>query len=147
MTNVCFKVPVTPYGKGRPRFSSVNGRPVAYTPPKTREHEKVFKIYARQAMRGRYPFERETPIKVTVKAYFPVPKSYSKQKRLDCLNGTLPHMHKPDIDNIQKAALDAMNETVFWDDCQVFDIHVTKLWTDKPEGYLEIGVFAYTKSE
>jgi Holliday junction resolvase RusA-like endonuclease len=36
---------------------------------------------------------------------------------------------KPDIDNIAKTYLDAMNGVIFKDDTQVIDLHVKKLYS------------------
>ena len=39
-----------------------------------------------------------------------------------------PHTQKPDADNVEKAVLDALNGVAFLDDCQVYDVRVTKHW-------------------
>ena len=135
-----FEVPLTPYGKGRPRFSTFNGHVRTYTPANTRAHENTFKIYARQAMAGRYPFEKGTSIAIKVSAFFPVPKSYSRSKRLACESNVIKHMVKPDVDNVVKAVLDAMNDCVYFDDSQVYKIEVEKRYTDRPDGYYLVEV-------
>lgn len=135
-----FEVPVTPYGKGRPRFSRQNGKIRTYTPSHTRLHEQTFKIYARQAMGSRYPFEKGTGIAVKVTAFFPVPPSYKKSKRAACLANVVKHMVKPDIDNVVKAILDAMNDCVYFDDSQVYKVEVEKRYTEKPEGFYRVEV-------
>lgn len=129
MTEIDFTVPIQPIGKGRPRFSTISGHPVAYTPARTKEAEKVFRLYARRAMGNQYPFDRKIPLRVSVKAFFEVPKSYSKERRERCLSGQEFPTKKPDADNIEKFVLDGMNETIFWDDVQVIDLHITKAYT------------------
>jgi len=52
----------------------------------------------------------------------PMPKSWSKKKRLDMFGK--PHQQRPDKDNLEKALLDA----IFDEDCRVWDSRVTKLW-------------------
>lgn len=52
----------------------------------------------------------------------PMPKSWSKKKRLKMLNK--PHTSRPDLDNYLKALLDA----VYGEDSGVWDIRATKLW-------------------
>lgn len=52
----------------------------------------------------------------------PMPKSWSKKKRAS-MDGQ-PHQQKPDVDNLLKALLDS----VFDDDCGVYDIHPRKVW-------------------
>ena len=49
-------------------------------------------------------------------------------------------MMKPDIDNVIKAALDAMNDVVYDDDKQVFELVVSKRYTESCEGYIEVEV-------
>lgn len=55
----------------------------------------------------------------------PMPASWSKKRRAD-LDGK-PHQAKPDIDNLQKALLDAL----FEDDSGVWDLRATKVWGDE----------------
>ena len=73
-------------------------------------------------------------------AYFPVPNSYSKKMRGECVAGLIKPTVKPDIDNVVKAALDAMNGVVYADDKQVFELSITKQYTERSEGYFEVVV-------
>jgi Holliday junction resolvase RusA-like endonuclease len=54
----------------------------------------------------------------------PMPKSWSNRRRL-LMVGT-PHRQKPDIDNLQKAFLDALCV----DDSFVFDLRASKVWSE-----------------
>lgn len=56
--------------------------------------------------------------------HMPMPKSWSKKKRIEMLGQ--PHQQKPDIDNLEKALLDA----VLKDDSGVWDIRTTKYWSE-----------------
>ena len=143
MEKLSFTVPLTPYGKERPRFSTAKGQIRTYTPSHTRDHERTFKMFARQAMNGKYPFKKGTGIEVKVTAFFPVPASYSRAKRSACLSGQLKHMVKPDVDNVVKAVLDAMNDCVYWDDSQVFKIEVEKQYTEKLDGFYQVEIKAH----
>lgn len=143
MTEIRFLVPETPKGKARPRFSTWSGQVRTYTPESTKQFENLVHWYSKQAMGERHPFPKEVPVSVDVKACFPVPSSYSKKKREACLNGTIKHTKKPDCDNVLKAVCDPMNKTVFWDDSQVFQTSVEKVYCDGNRGYLEIVVKAY----
>lgn len=139
MTTIKFSVPINPVGKARPRFSMACGHPVAYTPAKTKLAENTIKLYARREMGDRYPFERGIAVKVKIKAYFPIPKSYTKEHRLRCLSGAECHTKRPDCDNIEKLVLDALNNCVFWDDSQVVSIECEKTYTGN-DGHIEIEV-------
>lgn len=55
----------------------------------------------------------------------PMPKSWSKSRK-KIMNGSL-HCQKPDIDNLLKAALDA----IYDDDSVVSDIAVRKVWGEQ----------------
>jgi len=52
----------------------------------------------------------------------PMPKSWSKKKK-ELMNGQ-PHQQTPDIDNLQKALMDA----IYRDDSHIWDLWVTKKW-------------------
>ena len=79
-------------------------------------------------------------VRLRMVAYFPVPQSYSKKKRGECIAGAIKPMMKPDIDNVVKAALDAMNGVVYDDDKQVFEVIVSKRYTERDEGFFEVEV-------
>ena len=79
-------------------------------------------------------------IRLRLIAYFPVPKSYSKKMRSECVTGLIKPTVKPDIDNVVKAALDAMNGVVYADDKQVFEVIVSKRYTERDEGYFDVEV-------
>ena len=57
----------------------------------------------------------------------PIPKSWSKKRKNEAAG--CYHTSKPDLDNLQKALLDAMNGIVFEDDSQVADIRAVKRYT------------------
>lgn len=57
----------------------------------------------------------------------PMPNSWS-QKKKDSLRGQA-HQQKPDVDNLCKSLLDS----IFDNDCAVWDIRTTKIWGDKGE--------------
>ena len=118
-----FMVEGTPIGKGRPKFARRGNFVSTYTPAKTRNYEDIIKAAATEAM-TEPPIE--TPISVFVYIAVPVPVSYSKKRKASCLLGIEKPVKKPDIDNVAKCFLDAMNGIVYKDDSQVVSLHVTK---------------------
>ena len=53
---------------------------------------------------------------------------------------------KPDLDNVVKAVLDALNGTVFTDDSQVVSLVAGKHWQNAEEGYgpgVDVAVWWY----
>ena len=124
-----FQVEGDPKGKGRPRFSRVGSFTKVYTDKQTLSYEAMIAFFAKQAMGVTDLLE--TPVSVFLYVRLPVPQSYSKKRREVCLGGTEKPCKKPDIDNIAKTYLDAMNGVIFVDDTQVVDLHVKKLYSDK----------------
>jgi Holliday junction resolvase RusA-like endonuclease len=108
----------TPIGKSRPRFGRTKtGGVVTYTPQKTRDYERALKSFAQVAMIGKTVLEG--PVKVTITAYFS-----HKTK-------TGWHVSRPDLDNIIKAVLDALNEVVFDDDAAVCELVAAKKYDNE----------------
>jgi len=67
------------------------------------------------------------------------PQSLSKKERSEIDNGkTVPKTTKPDIDNLTKAILDALNGIVWKDDAQVTQINIQKIWSAKDQIEIEI---------
>lgn len=107
--------PFEPVAKGRPRFTRTGH---AYTPKKTADYEKAIKEHY-QAEHGEL-FVGSIEIKLVFQ--MPVPKGYPKRVKQQIEEGTIKHTKKPDVDNLAKAILDALNEVAFTDDS-----HITKL--------------------
>ena len=126
-----------PVGKGRPRFSTVNGHAVAYTPEKTVNYETLVKLSYQQQCAG-VKFPEGVPLSVRINAYFPIPKSTSKKKRAQMESGEIRHTKKCDADNIAKACLDALNGIAFYDDSQVCELTVFKYYGEQPRVVISI---------
>lgn len=117
-----FTVPGIPMGKGRPRFTK-DGH--AHTPQKTRDYEnKVVQCWKCQSGKG---FAAGVPLRATVTAFFTVPRSTSKKKAA-AMDGT-PHIKRPDVDNVAKAILDALNGHAYNDDSAIALLTVRKYQT------------------
>lgn len=129
-----FEVPGAIVGKGRPRMNTRTGK--AYTPTNTKNYE----YGVRQWFVLNYPHFKmlQGRVKVTIIAYFDVPKSTSKKKEKEMLEGNISPTKKPDIDNIVKIILDALNKFAFQDDTQVTKLVVEKVYTKQPKVYIKI---------
>ena len=121
-----YMVEGNPIGKGRPKFARRGSFVSTYTPTKTRDYENVIKEVAKKAMGSNEILE--TPVTVAIYITVPIPASYSKKRTEACLKDIERPIKKPDIDNIAKCFLDAMNEIVYKDDTQVLTLHVTKVY-------------------
>ena len=117
-----FEVPGEIVGKERPRVNMYTGR--VYTPNKTKDYEFLVQQY----FKIKYPNYKmlEGRRSINIIAYLKIPKSTSKTKTQEMLENKLSPTKKPDVDNIAKSILDAMNGFVFKDDNQVSKISVEK---------------------
>lgn len=127
-----FEVLGVPVGKGRPKFSTVNGHAVAYTPAKTANYETLVRLSYQQQI-GSFMFDKDKPLRAIIRAFFPIPKSASKKKREQMEAGKIRHTKKCDADNIAKACLDALNGIAFYDDSQVCELSISKFYGNTPK--------------
>jgi Holliday junction resolvase RusA-like endonuclease len=69
------------------------------------------------------------PVRLRVKFYLPKPAALRKKA------GDIPHISKPDADNLLKAVMDALTRArIYKDDCLVFWPEVKKVYADGESG-------------
>lgn len=104
---------IIPTAQMRARHSARGGFSRTYKDGKQAANEESIK-----ALLARY--QPETPLKgpllLGVKAYMPIPKSFSKAKTAAALCGNLRPTTKPDLDNLLKNVKDCLTSMRFWDD-------------------------------
>jgi len=126
---IYFVIPGQPQGKGRPRASSRGGFVRMYTPATTLAYETQIARLAGHAMSDMPVLD--TPMSLRVVAHHAIPVSWSKKKKQLALAGdVIPG--KPDLDNVAKAVLDAMNGVVYTDDKQVIRLVAEKKYSFDP---------------
>ena len=123
-------IPGVPVAKSRPRLSTRGGFARAYTPAKTRHYEDMIRCEAANAMGNRAPLDE--PVSVMITAYVAPPKSLSKKRRQEALDGILKPVTRPDLDNYAKTGMDGCNAIVFRDDSLVTDLIVRKRYSERP---------------
>lgn len=143
MDRVIFTVPGKPQGKARARtfYNASMARHMSVTPDKTVLYENFIKDRYLQAANGGY-LEKGTPVMLHVVARFLPPKSTSKKRQADMLEGREHPLKKPDMDNIVKVVADALNGVAYHDDTQIAYVEARKAYSAK-EG-LDITVEEYT---
>lgn len=136
-----FTIPGDPRGKARPRVVRLkNGASMSYTPDKTVAYEELIRQRFRQQWPSTgLPFPDKTPVCVMITACFGIPKSTSKKARIAMLSGQTYPTKKPDVDNVVKIVLDALNGFAWHDDAQVIDLHISKTYTEK-EPFVRVGL-------
>lgn len=120
-----FEVPGKIIGKGRPRLNSYTG--TVYTPTRTKDYETLVEQYFLLKYPRFKPFEGR--VQVDIIANFEIPKSAKKADKELMLENKINPTKKPDIDNIVKIVLDAMNGIAFKDDTQITKLQVEKLYS------------------
>ena len=121
-------------GKERPRINTYNN--IIYTPTKTKDYEKLIQEYFKIKYKNHNLLTER--ISVEIIAYIKIPKNTSKKKREEMINGNISPTRKPDIDNIAKSILDAMNKFVFKDDNQVAKLSIEKKYGDIEKVHIKI---------
>lgn len=118
-----------PQGKGRPRYTTRAGHAVAYTPAATKAYEAQIR-QAWQEQDGRNFGAAALALIVT--AYYPIPSKARKAEKDAMLAGQVPATGKPDLDNVVKACMDALNGTAYDDDAQITHINAARAYSDQP---------------
>lgn len=120
-----FQFDVDPRPKQRPRVNTKTKR--AYTPEKTREYEALIKDIAKLQWGKNKAIEK--PIKMEITFHIKRPASVPLRKR------KYPSV-RPDLDNLEKALIDAMQGAVFNDDSQIVTKTSSKIYSH--EGRIEV---------
>lgn len=130
MSEITFTVPGPPKGKARARTVHTGGRTFSYTPEGTVLYENLVKTCFCQTRAQ--PFNADEKLRANIIAYYPIAKSSSKKKRQQMLAGLIRPTKKPDLDNVIKSILDALNKVAYHDDTQIVSLSVEKFYSDSP---------------
>lgn len=134
MIHYLFTIVGRPKGKDRPRFSK-DGH--TYTTRKTKEYEDLIKYIFRIEKHGKMIPEGRR-IAVTISANFKIPSSDNKAEAEKKRRGITQATIKPDVDNIAKIVLDALNGIAYRDDSEVVELHVYKQYAEKNDVKVEV---------
>lgn len=114
-------IPIVAIGKGRPRVSKAGH---VYTPKETRDYEeKVARMIAENFKLDRFTGPVFVDIRVEIK------------QTGDRVYPTV----KPDLDNVVKALLDAMNKLVYQDDAQICSLTCEKFYGEADSISIVVG--------
>jgi len=104
---------IMPKGKERPRYTK-NGH--IYISPEQFDHEHAIRKAWIEKW-GMEPVASGCPVAVIVSFSKPLPKSIKEPR---------PWILKPDVDNLAKSVLDALNGVAYVDDQQIVTLNATK---------------------
>ena len=120
---------ITPFGKERPRASVVGGHAKIYTPRTTEVYENEIRMGWKK-VNGEEPFTG--PLVMRLYFYMPIPKSETKANKLKMLEKKIRPTKKPDIDNLVKSVMDALNGIAYEDDSQIVTLLAKKYYGEMP---------------
>jgi len=143
-----------PFGKERPRFTSIGGFVRTYTAPKTAAYEELIQVEVLRLIGGQPLIDRTRqikrrsfieaykdfggepifngPVRVEMEIFHPIRASWTKAKRAAALAGHIAPTIKSDIDNILKIWFDAFNDCMWKDDTQCVEVHAKKSFSEDP---------------
>lgn len=127
---VSFTIPGKAQAKQRPKFNRFSGR--AYTPKQTISFENWVKDCYFRSVSSIDNKPTDKPLKVAITMYVEIPQSKSKKQKEKMLTGEIKPIVKPDVDNVAKSILDALNGIIYLDDKQVVDLRVRKQYAEVP---------------
>lgn len=120
---ITFTVPGDPVPQPRPRVSTRGGFARAYVPKQHPVHEYRGAIASAAADAGLTPTGE--PLNVVIDAVFVRPKSHLRKAGV---KPDAPRLPRPDVDNLAKAVLDALQDVIG------DDTHVARLVVEKSYG-------------
>jgi len=127
LRRVAFEVVGVPVPKSRPRVVTKGKRRFAYTPNKVREWEE----HVREEAAKLFDRPFDWPVVVSLIFYMPRPRS----RRLDFWVPTTP-----DLDNLEKSVLDALNGVAYTDDRLVVAKSSSKRYVKSGDPRVELTV-------
>lgn len=119
---VTFEVPGDPVPQPRPRVSTAGGFARAYVPAGHAIHG--YRQAVALAARAAGLRDEARPVSVVIDAVFGRPKSHLNKSGV---KASAPSLPRPDVDNLGKAVLDALQD-VMGDDTMVSRLVVEKSW-------------------
>lgn len=128
-----------PTPKLRARHNHATG--AVYTPKKNRDAIKAFRLAVIASLKAlgiteRPVFADGISLRADFVFYMPIPTSLSEKRRRE-LDGR-PHIKKPDKDNLEKFAMDALTGICWSDDRQVSAGSTEKIYSTDPRTVIYI---------
>ena len=124
-----FKIPGKAQAKQRPRMGRSG---TVYTPKETLVYENYVRMcYSDYAKQFGWKTLKDA-LSAEIEVFMPVPKSDSKKMKEAKLSGKIRPQVKPDVDNLCKTILDALNGLAYDDDKQVVECVVKKYYGEEP---------------
>lgn len=127
MKTIDFWIEGTPIAKARIRAFRKGRYIGVYTPDKSRSWEDFIKFQSLGYKPEKLP---EDPVIIFASFYLPRPKSLPKK--------IIHHTKRPDLDNLLKSVLDALQGLFFKNDSQIIQLTGSKVYNDRVGVQIEL---------
>ena len=135
-------ITIIPKPKERPRAAMIGGHARIFTPKTTEAYEKEIRAAWIRA-NGEKP--EEGPLRARIYFGLPIPKSETKANKLLMVLRKVFPIKRPDLDNLVKAVLDALNGVAYKDDSQIVTVLSKKNYSEAP--YVRVIISEETPKE
>jgi Holliday junction resolvase RusA-like endonuclease len=136
-SSVKFDFELLPVPKERARtVRTPNNKTVSFTPARTKRFTSDVLRVVNQVMGSLPPIEG--PVRLSMAFKMEIPKSWPKWKQEAAVNELIAPTGRPDMDNLEKALLDALNERVFVDDAFVVERYAKKIYSQSPGIFVKV---------
>lgn len=120
-----------PVPKERPRVVRMkSGKITSYTPARTKRFSADVRAVVDGVMGASPP--AQGPVSLTMVFFMAIPESWPQWKQAAAAEGRIAPTGRPDMDNLEKALLDALNGRAFLDDAYVVDRFAIKRYAAQP---------------
>ena len=128
---VYLELDLLPVPKERPRVvRTASGKSTSFTPARTKRFTNDVRLVIDAVMAGNPPVSGPVSLKMLFKMQ--IPASWPLWKKQAAREGRIAPTSRPDMDNLEKSLLDALNERAFTDDAFVIDRVASKRYADTP---------------
>jgi Holliday junction resolvase RusA-like endonuclease len=135
MKEQIFTVLGVPTAQGRPKFARIGNHVAAYDPKKSRDNKN--NIRAQVVAQKPVIIPQKYPVLLHVQCFMPRPMSHmGKAGKKD--SAPFYHTSRPDADNLMKAIKDSLSGVCWYDDAQVCDERIIKLYGEIPRTIITV---------
>lgn len=136
MSIIKLVIPGQPKSWARPRAGrGASGKPFFFEDKKVTNWRNLIIMVAQEYITKQPSFQmlggdqkHPVPLKIEVTFYLPRPMKYCRKKDY---SGPIPCFTRPDLDNLYKGVVDALQDVIFRDDALIYSMQVHKLFHSK----------------
>ena len=126
-------VPGEVVAKQSARFAQIGGFIKSYQKANVTNYANFVKLcFLEQNKDFKLSEKEKCPLRLMIDIYKPIPSSKSKKFKEAALEGSIRPITKPDVDNCCKNILDGLNKIAYFDDSQIVDLYVRKIYSNEP---------------